>query len=253
MVPSWLQMLREASISVAALVTASVAVLGLRAWKSQLHGESGYEQARLVLRAVLEFQEAFAKARFPFWETDEDADVRRRLQALSAAFENLKEQAREAAILWGPEMPYGILFRMTRYFGRAVGALRGRIHDRPRRESDFFSWIPAEEGDFGLGRSVNAISRMLDPYLGRRRHPVRRFLRMFFLAGEKSRGVAMNKRQVRILLWMAILLSLVPLGLGVFLLDSYDWGLAALLGWLLIFGGPILLIGGALLIRAGSK
>ncbi len=112
----------------AALTAAIVAVIGLRAWRSQLKGKTEYELAQRVLRAVYKVRDAMHFVRHPFMSASEisqamkeagiegnplDAKVNARSQEaayqkrwtkVQEAWADLDLNTLEAEALWGQEI-----------------------------------------------------------------------------------------------------------------------------------------------------
>lgn len=107
--------------SMAALVAAGVAFVGLRTWREQLTGRTEYELARRLFRRVLEVRDAIAAARHPFMSAaelseavkragieakPEDAMASRlaygeRWNRVSNALSDMQVDLLEAEVLWG--------------------------------------------------------------------------------------------------------------------------------------------------------
>ena len=65
---------KEIVVAGAAVAAACIAYLGLAAWKKQLHGRSGYELARRLLRAVYSVRDRIVRVRTPL-EGDPDESI----------------------------------------------------------------------------------------------------------------------------------------------------------------------------------
>jgi hypothetical protein len=111
--------LKDLLLVVPAWTAAIVAVLGLNAWKRQLHGREGYDLARRLLRATYRYRDAIQQARTPFSfqsilapvTAGASVDAREHAAALwqqrwdpiDSARRELLAELLEAEVLWGVE------------------------------------------------------------------------------------------------------------------------------------------------------
>jgi hypothetical protein len=63
---AWLPIIKDAVLTGAAIVAGYVGLRGLGTWRRQLKGNTEYELAKSLLKAVYELREAIVSARFPF-------------------------------------------------------------------------------------------------------------------------------------------------------------------------------------------
>jgi hypothetical protein len=116
---------KDVATGLAAIVAASVAVIGLRAWRRQLHGQTEYDLARRVLRAVYRVRDELQGVRSPlilasefeaarretgapssdkaspFTTDDEAAVYERRWKRLATALSDLQVEVIETEVIWG--------------------------------------------------------------------------------------------------------------------------------------------------------
>jgi len=125
---SILQGVKEVVVTIAALTTAGVAVYGLATWRRQLKGQTEFDLARRLLRAVYRVRDELRSVRHPFMSGAEMAaaaenangdktksastNMHTELQAaayskrwslVQAAMSDLTVEILEAEVLWGKE------------------------------------------------------------------------------------------------------------------------------------------------------
>ena len=61
----WLPIIKDAVLTGAAIIAGYVGLKGLGTWRRQLKGNTEYELAKSLLKAVYELREAIVSARFP--------------------------------------------------------------------------------------------------------------------------------------------------------------------------------------------
>jgi len=116
---------KDVAMGLAAVVGATAAVIGLKAWRHQLRGHTEYELARRLLRAVYHARDELHAVRNPLILTGEFAAARqeagierddkrtafsaeeegavyeRRWKRLSSAMSDLQLEVTEAEVVWG--------------------------------------------------------------------------------------------------------------------------------------------------------
>lgn len=61
-----LEITKDVALSCAAIVTAIVAILGLKSWSRELHGKAGFDTARLLIKATYRLRDEVQSCRSPF-------------------------------------------------------------------------------------------------------------------------------------------------------------------------------------------
>lgn len=124
MCTDWLEVVgvgRDVVVAVAAIVTATVACIGISKWRSEESGKADFDLARRLGAAVYRFRDAIASARRPFIAADEfpsgapagtgkdAADAyahvfNQRFQGVRQGAGDLRALRNEAEALWGKEI-----------------------------------------------------------------------------------------------------------------------------------------------------
>lgn len=199
--PTTITAIKDVALGLAAIVTASIAALGLRRWRIELEGKAHFEAARGLARATYKLREAIASVRSPmtlgheFPESysslkrrspkDEAAAwahvYQNRWKPLGQALEEFDGQSLEAEALWGESIR-----EKTQDLRRCVAALNAHIQafiqnkandgDTFRSSPDFMAkveetiWGIGDEGnhfDKRLAGAVKGIESSLRPHLRR--------------------------------------------------------------------------------------
>jgi hypothetical protein len=125
-IQSYVTLIKDIITGLSALVAASIAILGLQAWKKQLKGKTEYELAQRLLRAIYKVREALAVVRNPFQSAAEiaaamkessiEGDIinnptiraqseravyEKRWQKVQEAFVDVESTLLEAEAIWG--------------------------------------------------------------------------------------------------------------------------------------------------------
>jgi hypothetical protein len=121
---SWIDLVETAKnviVSLAAIATSGVAMIGLNKWRSELKGKANFEVARALMRATYNVRNEVQRVRAPFVATSEfpsgyapggtpkqEADAwahvfRKRWEPLRDALVELETHQLEAEALWGAE------------------------------------------------------------------------------------------------------------------------------------------------------
>ena len=118
-VPEIIAVTKDVALGTAALVAATVSILGLRTWRRQLHGQTQFAVAHKFVRAAYKVRDAFSFVRRRSFLSSEneavegsdtrDADgrfdevkaYRRRWRVLESAFAELEVESLEAEVIWG--------------------------------------------------------------------------------------------------------------------------------------------------------
>ena len=127
----YITLAKDVMTILAALVAATVAILGLRTWRKQLRGKTEYELARRLLRNVYRVRDAIRIVRNPFVSSAEtvqamrEAEIdieafdplntqhtalsqqavrQRRWKGIQEAFTELDVDALEAEVIWGHDI-----------------------------------------------------------------------------------------------------------------------------------------------------
>jgi len=100
----WVSLIKDIITSLAAIIAAIVAILGLQAWKKQLAGKKEYELAHRLLTDTYKFREALAGVRY--WNTSSSesgikAMYVERWQKVQEATIELDSTSLEAEAIWG--------------------------------------------------------------------------------------------------------------------------------------------------------
>ncbi len=114
---------RDILIGAAAIVTAIVAICGLKSWSRELKGKAEFEIARSLIRATYKLREALRSSRSPFTSAGEfpenyslkdrtpkkEAEAwafvfKKRWEPVSTALQEFEAQALEAEALWGTKI-----------------------------------------------------------------------------------------------------------------------------------------------------
>jgi hypothetical protein len=201
----WLAIAKDGITAMAAATGATVAVLGLRAWRTQLKGKSDYERAKRYLRAIYKVRDAIRSVRSIFMDTGEivqalkeagvevsgkldNAQYSRSVYAsrwnhLNAARSELQVEALEAEVVWGSPAR-----DLLRPLNKAIGELYGAIqsHLRTMEKPDRRGWSeddqerarkidetvfeqstdPTEDAFTAkIGASIEAVEQFLRPHL----------------------------------------------------------------------------------------
>ena len=70
----FVSVIKDILLSIAAIVTASVAIIGLRSWKKELSGKASFEVARGLIRATYKLRDEINYGRSPFTHANEFPD-----------------------------------------------------------------------------------------------------------------------------------------------------------------------------------
>jgi hypothetical protein len=117
-------LIKDLLLASAAIVTATVAVLGLRKWRHELSGKVAFDVARGLAKATYRLRDEIQSARSPLVRGaefppeyhatalrshDEEAQAwsfiyRRRWEPIANALQEFDAQALEAEALWGPDI-----------------------------------------------------------------------------------------------------------------------------------------------------
>jgi hypothetical protein len=121
--PELVSAISDAVLALAGVVTAGVAIVGVKSWARELRGRATFEAARSLVRATYKLREAMRIARSPLIRAHEfpedyehsprqqsnEAESRayahvfnRRLAPMWDAFDDFDAQTLEAEALWGP-------------------------------------------------------------------------------------------------------------------------------------------------------
>ena len=187
----------------AALVAATVAVLGLRTWRKQLRGKTEYELARRLLRNVYRVRDAIRVFRNPFvsgaeilqamrdeeinteaydpentqhYALSQQAVYQRRWKGIQEAFAELNVDALEAEVIWGHELGeylQPLRQHLSTLYANAQLYLRN-LSDPPRHQ-DMESLQEIDRTIYGVGKddefavgvlgAVEGIENYLKTYL----------------------------------------------------------------------------------------
>lgn len=119
--PLTITAIKDVLLGAAAIVTASVAVIGLKRWRLELRGKADFEAARLMARATYKLRDELAICRAPFVRAQEFPSAyhavthrtpqqeaegwvhvyKARWEPVGAAIQEFETQALEAEALWG--------------------------------------------------------------------------------------------------------------------------------------------------------
>lgn len=115
--PAFFSVLKDLVLALAAIVTATVAWLGLQKWRKELRGKADFDVARGLARATYKLREEIQSARSPLMRVPATppgtaADARGALEALESqyrarwdrvatALQEFDTQVLEAEALWG--------------------------------------------------------------------------------------------------------------------------------------------------------
>jgi hypothetical protein len=127
---SIISIVKDALLGVAAIITATVAALGLRRWRQELRGKADFDVARGLIRASYRLRDEIATCRSPLIRAAEYPAARggdpmlspyeqpdrrseaealahvyqQRWQRVSSALQEFDAQTLEAEALWGPDI-----------------------------------------------------------------------------------------------------------------------------------------------------
>ena len=182
--------------SVALLIGAVVAVIGLNTWKKQLKGNADYELARRVLRSTYKLRDAIKYVRNPFISVEEQASAAKevgsekvggsqaifdvysvRWQKINTATSDLEAEGIEAEVLWGKpavEVQKDFWDCVRKLYINLNYHLKARkdpeIYGRLARDSRdiIYATDPANENDsfsLEIKAAVSKIEEFLKPHL----------------------------------------------------------------------------------------
>jgi len=119
----YITVFKDVCLSVAAIVTASVAIYGLRSWKKELSGKANFEVARGLIRSTYRLRDEISYGRSPFTSAHEfpkgydplnkapekEAEAwshvfTNRWKPIAEAVQEFDAQTLEAEALWGSDI-----------------------------------------------------------------------------------------------------------------------------------------------------
>lgn len=120
--PTWITTGKDILLGLAAIVTSSVAIIGLQSWRTELRGKADFEIARGLARATYKLRNELESYRAPFVRGGEFPDsyhqnrtktaaeeaqgwahvYANRWKFLATALEEFDSHTLEAEALWGP-------------------------------------------------------------------------------------------------------------------------------------------------------
>jgi hypothetical protein len=200
---AYISIAKDILTGVAALTAATVAILGLQAWKKQLKGKVEYELARRVLRAAFNVRDAIRLVRNPVQMggeieravkeagIDVDPETREsraksqaavyqgRWKKVNQSMSELDIELTEAEVSWGPEIQ-----NRAKPLRECIGKLVSKIWlyidnlEQPRDQTDSNErkeirqviYLQSEDPDKDtfaseVNRAVDNIAEFLTPYL----------------------------------------------------------------------------------------
>ncbi len=164
-----ISIIKDILIAVAAAVTATVAVLGLKSWSRELRGKADFEVARGLIRATYKLRDELGFCRSPFIRAQEFPEgyykptgkntpqeeaeglayvYKNRWQPVWNAIQEFDVQALEAEALWGSDLKAktNVLRKCVSELNAAIDAL---ISDKSSGGRDF-------ESDREFGRKIRS-------------------------------------------------------------------------------------------------
>ncbi|MFI3136746.1 MAG: hypothetical protein QX197_08205 [Methylococcaceae bacterium] len=100
---TWLPILKDATLAVAASIASYVGLKGLGTWRRQLKGNAEYELAKKLLRGVYELREAITGVRHPFMLYSQEPDMsEEKLKELSEKEKQWHAMAQAYEKRWEP-------------------------------------------------------------------------------------------------------------------------------------------------------
>jgi len=148
---AWVAIVKDAVLSVSAIVAAYVGVRGLGAWRRQLRGNTEYQLAKIMLTSVYELREAIAIVRNPLMHYSRVPDLpqeklkempqrerewhalaqayQRRWELIPAAKAKLDANLLEAEVIWGPDI-WTKVTPLNRLIGELLIAVQDHLDAR---------------------------------------------------------------------------------------------------------------------------
>lgn len=100
---SWIPVIKDGVLAIAAIIGSVVAILGLNTWRRQLYGQSEYDLAKRILKSVYLFREVISNARHPFMQYSATPDLpKEKLKELSKEEKEWYAKAQAFEKIWEP-------------------------------------------------------------------------------------------------------------------------------------------------------
>lgn len=190
---------KDILIVIATIITASVAIHGLKKWKTELTGKAEFEAAKALMKSVYKLRNEIIDSRSPFIsgpEFPEDYSFKlkkiaeeeggayahvyhNRWKPISAALSDLEASVLEAEALWGKEVKEAekkinsVVKRLRSAFNSIVRdaySLGENFKDKAYRERVYKDAVTGEEEDdlaLKLNQAVEAFESIARPHLRR--------------------------------------------------------------------------------------
>lgn len=168
---AWLPIIKDTVLTGAAVIAGYVGLKGLGTWRRQLKGNTEYELAKSLLKAVYELREAIAGARFPFmiYLRDPDmpeeklrelSDQEKRWHTMAQAFQKRwepvpKAKAKLDALVLESEVVWGqCIVDKVRPLAGLLGDLLGTIEEHLDAQNPNLPQEKPEPGELKKRRDV---------------------------------------------------------------------------------------------------
>lgn len=201
--PELISIISDTIIAFCAVATVTIAFLGLKTWQAEMKGKAKYELARQILRNVYSYKEEMRRGRFPIITSaefptgynmisptrEEEASAyrevfNRRLEPIGKMCSQLKLDAIEASVLWGPEIKKEMdklqfyARKLQIAFQNHLQGIRKNWADSPRFSTQYDKNLEIiysssddetlDKIDEGIEKNIKNIEEMLVPILGRK-------------------------------------------------------------------------------------
>ncbi len=184
MCPEIMSMIKDFSLAIAAITTATVAVFGLKNWSRELKGKANFEVGRALIRATYKLRDELRYARSPWTDAqefpkdyptnfnDRTSEIeatawayifQNRWKPLAESMQEFESQALEAEALWGNSirLKTGELKQCVRNLQVSMESF---VSDKANRGEDFQSdaqYAKSVKSDIWADRKDNELSNKI--------------------------------------------------------------------------------------------
>lgn len=179
--------IKDVCLSMAAIVTATVAIYGLKSWKKELNGKANFEVARGLIRATYKLRDEISYSRNPFTSAHEfpkgydplqktpekEAEAwsyvfTNRWKPIAEAVQEFDTQTLEAEALWGSDIK-NKAFELRRCANTLRAAMEEMVSNEAsgnrhfKSDEEFGKKIKAEvSAGWGRSEDKNELSERID-------------------------------------------------------------------------------------------
>ena len=191
--------IKDIILALAAISTATVAIIGVSAWKKELKGKAEYKLAKELLKSVYKVREGFRQVRFPAVYADEYPNeltdyqghlkkendyegtkfvYENRLKKLSAVFVKLEKKNLDAQVEWGDEY-FDAIVQLRKCYSKLRSEIWLMLLNKkyPNEPTSFDRYIlyeiePIPENEHGsfsreINDAIGNFEKLLRPHINR--------------------------------------------------------------------------------------